>query len=249
MRRSYILVGLLLCLFTTTVSAADVNGSYKGNPTVHVIVNQVAVNSEVPAIKLDGTTLVPLRVVAENLGATVAWNEETQTATITKGTLPLPTNPKENEKQASPYIEMLASIQKHAQELLLMHERMHILYELYQVAPNYKRVKDDWEQIVSKEVPQKTADIITLLSSVEQLNNNEKAYTTDEYSDIQAKIMTYKDGVNKYDLAADSFAKYQDKHETNDQRNMLLFMYDGFNIITKLEADINENIKQISRSK
>ena len=42
-------------------------------------------NEEVKALEIDGRTLVPVRFLAENYGALVDWNEETQTVTLTIG--------------------------------------------------------------------------------------------------------------------------------------------------------------------
>lgn len=55
---------------------------YKGYPVVHVKVNGKAVESRVPAINLDGSTMIPLRAVAEALGAKVDWEAETSTASL-----------------------------------------------------------------------------------------------------------------------------------------------------------------------
>lgn len=42
-------------------------------------------NQEVKALEVGGRTLVPVRFLAENYGALVDWNEETQTVTLTIG--------------------------------------------------------------------------------------------------------------------------------------------------------------------
>lgn len=39
---------------------------------------------DAPAFIEDGRTYLPVRFVAENLGATVTWNGNTQTVTITR---------------------------------------------------------------------------------------------------------------------------------------------------------------------
>ena len=39
---------------------------------------------DAPAFIEDGRTYLPVRFVAENLGATVTWNGDTQTVTITR---------------------------------------------------------------------------------------------------------------------------------------------------------------------
>ena len=50
-----------------------------------VTINGKNVIFDVQPIIKNGRTLVPIRVIAEELGATVSWNQSTQTITITKG--------------------------------------------------------------------------------------------------------------------------------------------------------------------
>lgn len=69
-----LLVTLLLCI--NTVFAADIK----------LNINNILVKPTVAPIQESGTTLVPLRIVSENLGAIVKWNGATQEITITKGT-------------------------------------------------------------------------------------------------------------------------------------------------------------------
>ncbi len=80
------LIGITLAsLFVghmTASAVGDGTSVYKGFPTVQVKVNDEAVQSGVPAINMDGTTLVPLKVVSEALGAHVAWDPSTSTALI-----------------------------------------------------------------------------------------------------------------------------------------------------------------------
>ncbi len=42
-------------------------------------------SSDVPALALNGRTLVPVRLISENLSATVDWDKATQTVTVTMG--------------------------------------------------------------------------------------------------------------------------------------------------------------------
>ena len=52
-----------------------------------VLVNDDPVINDVAPVIKDGRTFLPIRVIAENLGATVTWDEPTQAVTITKGSL------------------------------------------------------------------------------------------------------------------------------------------------------------------
>jgi hypothetical protein len=74
----------VLLLFSTIVWAAGVNGDYKGFPIVNVKINGETVTSDVPAVKFFGRTVLPVRAIAESLGAIVKWDEETATANLFK---------------------------------------------------------------------------------------------------------------------------------------------------------------------
>lgn len=50
-----------------------------------LVVDGTNVQTDVPPVIVDGRTLVPVRALFESLGATVGWEESTQTATATKG--------------------------------------------------------------------------------------------------------------------------------------------------------------------
>lgn len=52
---------------------------------ISVTINGKKVNFDQPPVEKNGRTLVPLRAIFENLGATVNWNDVTQTVTSTKG--------------------------------------------------------------------------------------------------------------------------------------------------------------------
>ncbi len=71
--------GLLLVAGT----ALAVHQSYRGYPIVRVMVNSNPVSSDVPAVIMDGRTLLPVRAVAEALHATVEWDPLTSTVYLT----------------------------------------------------------------------------------------------------------------------------------------------------------------------
>ncbi len=79
------ILALVLLLVGGTVAYGSVNGTYQGYPVVKVVVNGTELQPDVPAIIMDGRTLLPVRAVAEALGATVEWQQESYTVTV--GTL------------------------------------------------------------------------------------------------------------------------------------------------------------------
>ncbi|MDF2649698.1 MAG: Extracellular ligand-binding receptor [Paenibacillus sp.] len=76
-------VALLLLGSTSAAASSQLNVTYKGYPVVNLNVNSQEIKSEIPAINMDGTTLVPLRFVSEALGSKVEWNGQSSTAIIT----------------------------------------------------------------------------------------------------------------------------------------------------------------------
>jgi hypothetical protein len=81
----------LVVVCGSTVASADAlpNGTWHSAqtgadlPVVKVLVNGQAVESDVPAVVLDGRTLLPVRAVAQALGVSVSWDQGTYTATVT----------------------------------------------------------------------------------------------------------------------------------------------------------------------
>ncbi|MEK8131404.1 copper amine oxidase N-terminal domain-containing protein [Paenibacillus filicis] len=82
MKKKLLAVTVLLMLFSGVATASSINGDYKGYPIVKLVVNGNEISSEIPAIIIDGVTMVPLRVVSEKLGAKVSWSSKTYTVDI-----------------------------------------------------------------------------------------------------------------------------------------------------------------------
>jgi hypothetical protein len=79
-RSSFILFVLSALLLIGSLVFASVY--YKGYRVVHVEVNGKLVQGDVPAIIIDGRTMVPLRFVSEALGVHVDWDQERMTAIL-----------------------------------------------------------------------------------------------------------------------------------------------------------------------
>lgn len=70
----------LLTLLTTAVL------SMSAAAAANLVVDGTPVAADVPPVVVSDRTLVPVRALFESLGASVGWDESTQTATATKGT-------------------------------------------------------------------------------------------------------------------------------------------------------------------
>jgi len=57
---------------------------FKGMKMVNIVVGGRRIIGDVPAILLNGRTMVPLRVIGEALGADIVWNQSTYTVKLTK---------------------------------------------------------------------------------------------------------------------------------------------------------------------
>lgn len=82
--KKIILVIFSFFLISGVVSASSINGEYNGNPIVKVYVNGSEIRPEVPAHIVDGTTMLPMRAVAEALGADVEWESSSYTVNIVR---------------------------------------------------------------------------------------------------------------------------------------------------------------------
>lgn len=79
------IVGLLAIFAGTGLAATK---DFKGFPVVRVLVNGQDINSDVPAIIMDGRTLLPVRAVSEALSSAVEWDEQTRTVSLSSGGRP-----------------------------------------------------------------------------------------------------------------------------------------------------------------
>ncbi|MGD8192649.1 N-acetylmuramoyl-L-alanine amidase [Brevibacillus ginsengisoli] len=84
MKRFWTSVFMLICLMLVVpcmVSAAASSPS----DAIHLVIEGKQVEADVPPMISDGRTMVPVRVVAEKMGAEVQWDQDTQTATVIQG--------------------------------------------------------------------------------------------------------------------------------------------------------------------
>ncbi len=84
-KKLIILVILFLVLGVATVYGSNaIHGYYKGNEIVKIKLDGKELNLPVPAMIMDGTTMIPLREVGENLDVLVGWNGSERTVELTK---------------------------------------------------------------------------------------------------------------------------------------------------------------------
>jgi hypothetical protein len=86
-KRLIILTLVFSMLCAGTVFADSLWGNYNGFPKAKIFVNDNEItvkDGEVPAFVIDGSTVLPIRKIAESLQAIVKWDSETMTANIYK---------------------------------------------------------------------------------------------------------------------------------------------------------------------
>lgn len=85
MKRKILLATILGSFFFSGIAFSEVmHGSFKGFPIVKLFIDGKEVNNEVPAIVVDGNTLVPLRVISEALGKEISWDRDSQSVFVGK---------------------------------------------------------------------------------------------------------------------------------------------------------------------
>lgn len=82
MRKWIVILSVCLVIFIAVATASASTGTYKGYSTVSITVNGQPLSGDVPAIVMDGRTLVPLRLVGEALGASITYQPSTKTVHI-----------------------------------------------------------------------------------------------------------------------------------------------------------------------
>ena len=80
-RKVGIVISLVILVFM-------IGGALQAAPPVKIVFNGFELKSEVPAQIIDGRTMVPLRVIAEKLGAQVEWDADNYTVVIEKPSTP-----------------------------------------------------------------------------------------------------------------------------------------------------------------
>lgn len=74
-----------LCTLFLAPGGAPVHAESPPDQTVRLVIEGETATPDVPPVIQNGRTLVPIRVIAEGLGATVGWDQPTRTATIERG--------------------------------------------------------------------------------------------------------------------------------------------------------------------
>lgn len=75
MKKKIIVIVMLSMMIMGVVSAANINGTYKGKPIVNIVANGKDIAAQdAPAVIMDGRTMVPISMLRQ-LGVGVTWDQ------------------------------------------------------------------------------------------------------------------------------------------------------------------------------
>jgi hypothetical protein len=194
---------LLFSLLSAAVSAESSSGTYKGYSQVHIEINGAKVLSDIPGINLDGTTMVPLRVISEKLGAQVKWNEDTSTVAIlsndTQGSPQL-------DPKAAVYLEAIqlyAAMEQFGQDISKLSESLRVAQEQYK-ATNTPIILNRTKEVYIKHLTDKSTAYNDEVTSMLKEAQNQNANITD----MLQTLSNYKGILESYLFAVETLKQY-----------------------------------------
>lgn len=214
-----IFVGLIIltCLLSCIVYASEA-GMFEGFKVINVNVNGAEVKGDTPAILFNERTMVPIRFVSEALGATVSWDDKTNTAII---------NSTQNSDIAKTEDELKAysTILYHYQTL----ENFSELLDTYNSGLGIAADEiDDFNRTAFLDSSLKNAQVTVLdsynvlKSDTEDLIAYAQSYNLDT-SNMNTIVNNYKTVIDKYFAATDNLKSYSEaKYFGNSFYNLFL---------------------------
>jgi len=206
--------GLLIAASGVAV-ASGASGEYNGHPIVNVVVNGKTVQGEVPGINMEGTTLVPLKVVSEALGAQVSWDQATSTASVTTsaaaespggnaGTTSITPENAEKRRLALGVRDLYGKVQAYMEQLPTIREKIRIAKEYYDIKKSDQYFKP-MNDMYWKELEDTYLAILYETSSSEMNAAKTKDILSPEFMDL---LKTVHSSMTYYQYAVDHFTRY-----------------------------------------
>lgn len=125
----------IICLAIGLISSSG--SAAATQPTPGIVVNGKSIQTDVPPITQNGRVLVPLRAVAESLGAVVSWDPKSSMVTISKYTYQIELRP--GEKQVSiHYAEGNTGTETLDVPAISLHNRIYVPLRFIASQFNYK---------------------------------------------------------------------------------------------------------------
>jgi hypothetical protein len=234
---------MLLFTVTAVTYAAASNEQYKGYSVVHVTVNGKNVSGEVPGINFDGTTLVPLRLVSESLGAKVQWDGQTSTASVV---LASPQEPELTPEQVlyDQIIDRYNDILIQAEALEEYREKIRIAKEFYEIRGedyNLRKIKvegfSDTDLWLSQAITAGSELTTKAFGRGMDVGNMNKA------------LAVYTDSLSAYKDALGNLINYADQKQDFFLDYYILQYSEAYNKETELIKLVKKEIKEIQNKR
>lgn len=222
------LVTIVLFVLTyPSVHTAAQTLDFKGFRIVNVQVDEKLIDSKVPAINVDGTTMVPLRVISESLGAKVEWDERNFTVMISQ-------KPNSNTGQTEKTDREKIIYQLHdIHELFVNLDRaLRIAKEYYDIRNN-ARLIDQIQQVQIKEI-RKTLNELNITLSDSKLEQEFKVQSWEV-------IRVFNECLHSYDRSVNQLMAYTNG---NDKGKLELYI-DFFSSAYTLEQTARKQIREL----
>ncbi len=184
--------------------------------------------------KINNTSYVPIRVVLESMGATVKWDEKSQTATVIRAQEPAEKKKEVDQAYISETTQLYEDFKVELELLTLLDQQFNLAYETYDKFNDTMR----YDMISKGKIRehQKTVEEFT-----KRLTEYQGSYGN-QNPDI-LKVMNVSSQINNivthYQLASDAFGKYISSKDMQQLKNFL--MYRGFALdeVESAIADLN----------
>jgi hypothetical protein len=203
LKKRIVVLILLFSFLSAAVSAESSSGTYKGYSEVHIEINGTKVLSDIPGINLDGTTMVPLRVISEKLGAQVKWHADTSTVSIlsndTQGSYQL-------DPKATVYLEAIqfyTVMEQFGQDISKLSESLRVAQEQYKAANTPTLLYNIKELYIKHLTDKSTAynfEVTSLLKEAQDQNVN--------ITDMLKTLSNYNGILESYGFAVKTLKQY-----------------------------------------
>jgi hypothetical protein len=204
--RKFVLTILFVFLFSGVALAGS--STYEGYPIINVTVDGKLVQSDVPGIAVNGTTLVPLRAVSESMGANISYDSVTKTAIINTNQSLAPNH--DNSTQIDQFksdiekIKLYSKISEHYRKLMVLSDIITGISTSLDLAVDDIKLNNSLKSLnkTNDEIINQVIDNYnSILKPTEELMNEANKMGLD-ISDINKILLSYYDALDYYEASA-----------------------------------------------
>ncbi|WP_027087186.1 stalk domain-containing protein [Cohnella panacarvi] len=228
-----LVVGLILSSASSALGK-EVEDSTSGSfQTVNVKVDG-ACNNEVcgEGYKINGTSYVPIRLVMENMGATVEWDDETQTVSVIKEEAQLIS---ENQTDNKKFEILNLNMERELDLLLNLNQQISLAYDYYKTL-NDKQWINQIENVKITELKNNIQMLNMQVIDYQKSNDDDNK----NVNDILEIIKSIKDIGDHYEIAIKTLQNYTVNNNDSDYRNFILYRKFALEIHEKALKQLTE---------